>query len=441
MDRTALSTLTILAICVPAFAAQPAANKQVKSQPAPQSPAAPEIALQPPAASVLLLEKYHKGAYAEVAKEGPALLATEPLNHELRLNVANSLAWTGHTKEAMAQYQMLAGTDYEQRGTLGYAHVNRWTGRPDRAAASYRKYLQGKAESASDIVEAREGLRLASRELRPQTAAQIGRASNSNDTFRTTAILSHRWRNDTGARIFEVAAGRAEENNHALRLVQRDLTFRYEDLDALFAPQIELSAQQSPRSHLFGAATVKVADMPAYITVGHLNWGRLAFDPSALRDGLTANQVGGKADFGNPLGEFGLAYNIYRISDRNTIHDANLRFVPARQPFQSVKIFTGLEARKARFNDSRYWSPEDGHYSAFAGLSADWTNSQWQGYGSIQYGVPLGGDSGNSWSAGGGVKRWLGDEWAIGFDFWAMHTPRDGGYRSSSAMLRLEKLW
>jgi hypothetical protein len=434
--RAALCVVAVSAACIPhtSFAdradARRIANRATKHKTAPQKP-------QPSAAAELLRTKYEKGEYSEVAQEGPAVLAREQWNNELRFNVANSLAWTGRTSEAMAQYELLAGTEYEQRATLGLAHVSRWSGRPDRAAAAYRKVLEKEPGDA----EAREGLLLAERELRPRTAGQILRASNSNDVFRTATLLSHRWRNDTGARIFEVEAGRAEENGREQRIVQRDLTFRYEDLDGWLAPQLEVSAQESPRNHLFAAAAIKVLDTPAYLTAGHINWGKLAFDPRALRDGLTANQLGGKVDFGNRFGELGLVYNAYWVSDDNRVQAAQLRYAPARQPFGTTfKVFGGLEARKARFHDARYWSPEDGYYSAFAGVSADWANVEWQSYASLQYGVQLGSESGSTWSAGGGTKRWLGEDWALGVDLWAMENPRDGGYRANSGMLRIEKL-
>jgi tetratricopeptide (TPR) repeat protein len=432
--------LAMAGTCIPCagLADQPELLKRGSGLVAKRKLDPPKEAKQPSAAAELLREKYDAGEYAEVAEEGPALLAREKWNNELRFNVANSLAWTGRTSEAMAQYEMLEGTEYEQRATLGLANIDRWDGRPHRAAAAYRKVLQ----TDPDNPEAKEGLLLAERELRPRTAAQVVRARNSNDVFRTATVLSHRWRDATGARVFEVAAGRADENDSELRLVQRDLSFRYENLDGWLAPQLEVSAQQSPGNRVFAAAAIKFPDAPVYLSAGHINWGKLAFDPRALRDGLTANQLGGKLDVGGRLGDLGIGYNAYWVSDDNLVHAGQIRFVPARQPFStSLKVFVGVEARKARFDDPRYWSPAEGYYAAFAGVSGDWTEVKWQSYGSLQYGVQLRNESGSTWSAGGGTKRWLGEDWALGADFWAMDTPRDGGYRASSAMLRLEKLW
>jgi tetratricopeptide (TPR) repeat protein len=390
-------------------------------------------------ASQALLEKYYKGAYREVGSEGLLLLETEPHNRELRYIVANSLAWTGFSKDALAQYEALAGTDYHDRALLGLGNVNRWNGRPDRAEAAYREILR----KEPDNEEAGNGFLFTRRDLRPRTDARIGRAGNSNNAFRTWTTLGHSWRNDTGSKISELSVGRIEENKDALRLVQRDLSFRYEDLDAPLAPQMEISAQEAPHAKLFGALTLKVGDTPAYIDVAHINWGKHAFDPSALRDGLTANLLGAKANFRNTFGELRLVYNAYQVSDGNLVQGANLHFTPSLQPFgsSSIKGFFGVEARKARFNDSRYWSPEEGYYNAYAGIGADWSNVLWQTYGSIKYGLPLTGESGKSWSAGFGVKRWLGRNWAMGFDLWAINTPRDGGYKSTSGTLRIEKLW
>jgi tetratricopeptide (TPR) repeat protein len=385
-----------------------------------------------------LLEKYYKGAYREVSAEGLLLLNEEPRNNELRFIVANSLAWSGQARDALPQYEALSDTNYHDRALLGLGNVNRWNGRPDRAAAAYRDVLR--KEPGNE--EALEGLRLANRELRPRTGVGFGRAANSNDTSRTWASLSHAWRNESGTKGYELTAGRVEEDRNGLRILQRDLTLRHEDLDAMLS-ELEVTVQEAPRTRLFGKLTLKAPDQPAQLHVGRVNWGKLAYDPAALRDGLTANRIGGDGRFSNMLGDFRLAYNAYRVSDGNLVQDANFHFTPALQPFpvRNVRSFVGAEARKARFEDRRYWSPRDGHYNALVGINADWSNTLWQTYGSIQYGLPLTSNSGRSWSTGFGVKRWLGKDWAAGAQFWAIHTPRDGGYRSHSGSVRIERLW
>jgi tetratricopeptide (TPR) repeat protein len=388
--------------------------------------------------SQALLEKYSNGAYLEVGKEGIALLEKDPNNAELRFAVANSLAWTGFISEAAQQYNALAGTNYHDQALIGLGNVNRWSGRPDKAAQAYRQVLQ----RDPDNLDARSGLLLASRELRPVSAAKIGRAGNSDDSDRTWTTLSHAWRDNSGATRQEITVGRLEESNHQADLVQRDLSWRYDNLDALVT-QAELAVQESPATRLFGAITLRPAGTPLQIHIGHINWGKLAFNPLALQSGLTANRIGADFSYRYAPGNVRLTYNAYRISDDNLVQDASAQITPAIQPFGSspLRAFLGVEARKSRFNDPRYWSPEEGQYTALVGVSADWSNQWWQTSGSVQYGAPLTGESGRTWSAGFGVKRWLSESWAVIAEAWAIHTPRDGGYRAHSGSIRLEKLW
>lgn len=418
---------------------RPMATLNIDSSPNASGNASKEESPPHSPAAQRLLTRYYAGAYREVGQDGLLLIEQEPNNAELRFVVANSLAWSGYTGEALAQYAALQDSQYHDRALLGLAHVNRWTGRPDRAAAAYREVLR--KEPAND--DARNGLMLANRALRTSTGARLGHASNSNNASRVWSTLNHRWRDEPGSRIFELEAGVLDEDKDDVHVVQRDLTFQYEDLDARFSPRLKISAQQSPKTSLFGSLALKLADAPVYLSAGRINWGKLAFDPRALRDGLTASQLGGEAGFRNPLGEFKMAYNAYRVSDGNLVQEFNLRITPSRQPFGSphIRAFTGVEARKARFFDPRYWSPEKGHYNVFAGIGADWSNEHWETYGAVQYGVPLTDDSGRSWSAGFGVKRWLGKNWAASFDLWAIDNPRNGGYKSNSATLWIERLW
>lgn len=390
-------------------------------------------------AAKALLQRYYDGAYREVAQEGQQLLEREPNNHELRFIVANSLAWTGSSREASAHYQALKNTPYHDRALLGWGNVQRWSGRPDRAAAAYREVLRNEPANK----DAREGMLYANREVLPLTNLRIGRSSNSDDATRTWTTLSHQWRNDTGATLYGITGGYLEEEKNGLQVTQRDLVFSYEALDAPLAPHLEVSVQESPTTELFAALSLKVADAPSYITFGRVNWGKMAFDPRALQDGLTANQFGARTEFNNALGAFAAAYDYYRVSDDNVIQAANLVFTPTRQPFgtSALRAYTGVEARKARFASPFYWTPEEGHYNGLVGLRAEWSSLAWQAYGSLQYGFPLAEESGQSWSTGFTIQRWLKDEWVASADFWAIHTPREDGYRSNAAGIRIGKVW
>ena len=81
------------------------------------------------------------GNYQAAGTEGLALMATEKLDDELQLIVANSLAWTGRVKEAIPTYQGLGKGKYANEANIGLANVFRWNGRDDQAAPLYRAVL------------------------------------------------------------------------------------------------------------------------------------------------------------------------------------------------------------------------------------------------------------------------------------------------------------
>lgn len=386
-----------------------------------------------------IMQQYYAGAYREVARQGLALLQSHSDHDELRFAVANSLAWTGSHRAALAQYEILHGTPLEDRARLGAAHVLRWSGRHDKAAHAYRQVLQHDAGNA----EANEGLRLAEREILPRTTIRLGHARNSDEATRSWTTLTHEWRNETGNVLYSIAAGYADEARGESSASQRDLSFSIEAPDAPLSPLFEISGQQSPTDRLFGSITVKPVDMPVYLAAARINWGKSAFDLRALNDGLTAEQLGIRTSLHMDWAAIRASYNQYFVSDSNVVRTGQLHITPALQPFPTkmLKVFAGLESREARLSDPRYWTPVEGHYNAYAGLLAEWSSSVWESYAYVQYGVPIAGDSGRNWSTGFSVQYWIADKWVTGFDLWAMHTPRDGGYRSMSSTLRLARIW
>lgn len=430
IKRSHITGLAFFAACMPAIATENAG---------PQSADAIAVAAPESTDVQVMMQRYYDGAYRELAQQGPDLLQAHSNNHDLRFAVANSLAWTGAHQQAIAQYELLHGTPFEDRALLGAGHVQRWHGRPDRAAHAYRRVLERDAGNT----DARDGLQLAEREINPRTTIRIGHARNSDDATRTWTSLSHDWRNEAGNVLYSVTAGYADEDKNGLSASQRDLAFSIDAPDAPLSPQFEISGQESPTNKIFGSLTVKLDDLPLYLTAAKINWGKSAFDIRALNDGLTAEQLGIRTNLRTSWGALRGSYNHYSVSDNNVIRAANLHFTPALQPFptRTLKLFTGLEAREARFYDPRYWTPVDGYYSAFAGLLAEWSSHNWDSYGYVQYGVPIGGESGNNWSTGFALQYWLSEKWVAGIDFWAMHTPRDGGYRSTSGILRIGRVW
>src|SRR6266850_1946931 len=121
---------------------------------------------------------------------------------ELRYAVANSLAWTGRYDAALQQYRALLGTAYDSRARVGIANIRLWNGDAPVAEAGYREVLANEPANA----EAREGLALAGRELRPALTFRLARTQDNQDFTRDEAWLTYRkWSADRAWR-FEASA-------------------------------------------------------------------------------------------------------------------------------------------------------------------------------------------------------------------------------------------
>jgi hypothetical protein len=92
-------------------------------------------------AQAKLRDKFDAGDYWSVGSDGLNYLKEEPGNSELRIMVADSLAWSGRYADAISQYQMLAGTALSDRAAVGLANLYRWSDRPDLADPLYRQVL------------------------------------------------------------------------------------------------------------------------------------------------------------------------------------------------------------------------------------------------------------------------------------------------------------
>lgn len=372
------------------------------------------------------------GDYQTLGTEGLAL----KLDHQLTLMVANSLAWTGRLKQASQTYQGLTQGKYALEARMGLAAIDRWQGRDHLAAPVYRAVLA--ADPAN--VDAVEGLKLAERELRPRTLFSMGGSNDSSDIQRRSATINHRWRDAGGANIWEVEASAVKDSLQPLQASQQDLTVRYKTLDRAFKPRLELSTEGSA---LFGNVGVAVGELPLLVDVGRVNWGRMASNPRGLSAHLAASRVGLQASDTFSFGSLNGRADYYKVSDGNTVLTSSLRFFPAWRPLGSrIKPLMGVETRDSKFNTNKYWSPAQGHGSAYAGLQGEWGSADWDLFASGQVGAPLYGEAGKNWSLSAGGKRWLSNDWAIGVNFWAMSSLRDNTpYRSQSLSINIERLW
>lgn len=379
------------------------------------------------------------GKYQEAGSEGLALLAQEKPDEELRLVIANSLAWTGRLQEAIAVYQGLLGGKYASEASIGMANALRWRGRDDQALPLYRAVLAREPGNA----DAQEGLRLARRELRPRTTVSFGALKDSSDVRRQMATVNHRWRDANLADSYEIETSGVRDSQPGIEARQQDLTLRYQAPSLPLKPSVELGTANHAGQTLYGSVRVRLGDNDAVAELGRVNWGRIATNPNALQAGLRATHLGLNASQGFGFGTLSERLDYYDISDGNAIVAADARLASSWRPLGNhIKPFVGAEMRRAKFNTPNYWSPQDGFGSLYGGALAEWGAADWSFYSSAQAGLRLYGDAGTSWSLSAGGKRWIADDVGVGFNLWSMASQRNNvAYRAKSANVSLEKLW
>jgi hypothetical protein len=400
-----------------------------------------EPVIQRPPSQQKIVDLNAAGDYAAVGTEGLALMLNEKVDEELQLIVANSLAWTGRTKEAVPAYQGLTKGKYVNEATVGLANIIRWRGRDDQALPLYQSVLSRDSSNA----DALEGVEMASRELAARTTIGVAGSSDSGDTQRRSGFINHRWRDGSGVNIFEIETSGVRDwiQPTTPQVTQQEITARYQSLDLALKPSLELSHSSSPNPAFFGTARVKLLDDQITLSAGLVNWGRIANNPTALSSGLSARYFGANATQAFTQGTVTGRFDFYDISDGNAIVTTGLNFNSAWRPLGSnVKPFAGFETRSAKVSSKNYWSPSQGSGTAFGGLIAEWGESEWNFFSSAQLGTRLYGDAGASWSVSAGGKRWLSTDVALNLNLWSMASWRDNAtYRAQSINVNLEKLW
>ena len=379
------------------------------------------------------------GDYQTLGTAGLASFQRTPPDDESRLMVANSLAWTGRSKQAEAQYKLIGPGRYKNDAEVGLANLYRWNGREDESLPLYQSALRNKPKDES----AQQGLMLAQRELRPRTTLSFGGTSDSALETNHPGSLKHRWRDASGRNIYELEGGLMNAHQNGVRVDQRDLTTRYQSLELPLQPKFELSQQVQPMLKMYGKVGVRLADNEISLEAGRDNWGKTAATTQALLYGLGANHLGATANHVFDFGQILAAADFYAISDGNTIRTSKLDYKPAWTPLGNhIKPYVGMETRDAKNNTLLYWSPAIGYGTAYAGLQGEWGEDDWGLFGSGQMGTRLYGEAGSSWSLSAGGKYWLTRDIAIDLSLWKMQSWRNNStYRAKSFNLGLEKLW
>ncbi|WP_194723916.1 hypothetical protein [Noviherbaspirillum malthae] len=377
------------------------------------------------------------GHYQEAGTQGVALLARESPIDEVRLAIANSLAWTGRLDAAASVYAAITTGPAALQAELGLANIEHWRGRDESAVRRYRKVLA--SEPNNEV--AREGLKVATRELRPRTTVSAGASTDSFDVRRANGVLTHRWSNPEGTERYEVEASAVRDRSPGAGAQQQDIMLRYAAPTLPLKPNLELSVANRDRRAVHAGMRVSIGE--ATVELAKVDWGKMAVNPQALSAALDANHAGMEWNHGTSAGLVTARLAYYDISDDNAILTSGLRFVPTWRPLGArVKPFVGIETRDARFNTPQYWSPANGFGTAYAGLLGEWGQADWTLFASAQAGTRLYGEAGRSWSWSTGGKRWLGPDIGIGFALWSMASRRDNAdYKARSANVTLEKLW
>ncbi len=388
-------------------------------------------------------QAYERGDYADAARRGLTELQRDPRDHELRFRVANSLAWTGQYREAVQQYELLADSPRAASASIGLANVYVWSGRPHRADPLFRRVLNGEPSNP----DALQGLANAQRQLRPRTTVRGGWLDDSSPAERSTAMLTHRWRDAGLTQVFEVAGERVDESRSpgGPDLRPRKLSVGYQNLAMPFEPKLQLSSDSGVKSAPFGNLALTLADGAVGVELGRVNWGEIAFDPRARRDGLAAARVGvaGRAD--SSIGTFSASALHFAVSDGNRIQELNAQYRPAWQPFPAasgLRVGVGVYGRKAERIDPRYWSPAQGYYVGQFGLSLNQSAADWDLGAEVKRSGRIGGEGAQGWTVGLSGTRWLSADWALRAEGFYIETRRnDSAYRSRSIAVALDRLW
>ena len=385
---------------------------------------------------------YTAGRYEAAGTQGMDLIrrGSKP-NDDLRFKIANSLAWTGRLAEAYTQYEFLLDGPFDGEARLALANSDRWAGRADRAMPMYRQVLALDPSNTG----ARDGAVQGERDLRASTTVSYGRSKDSGEMERRYLTVAHRWRDETGTKVYEVETRAMQDRLDpvGLRVREGDVTLRFQPLDVAYEPKVYVNFQGTPKTGAFGGIRLKVAEGPTQVYLDRLNWGATAVSARALDAGLTAYHAGIESRYGLGIGELYGRASAYRVSDGNSVLTTTLKFTPSWRPLgPGIKAYVVTDTRDVRFNTLNYWSPAQGSGIASLGLTGEWSQSNWFFYTAGQVGRPIYGEAGTNWSASAAAKRWITPDYAVGVNLWGMSSWRDGAnYRARSVSVNLEKLW
>ncbi len=384
-------------------------------------------------------QAYETGAYTRAAKLGASALIKDPGNNQLRLIVANSLAWSGRLDAALEQYEKLFGTALDSAGKIGVANILRWRGRANEAEPIYESILQRDPNNAQAI----EGKKLTDRELRPQVfkGLQITRETGGFSRIESSTMYS-RYTDDRSIRW---GAGYALGKDRKAPVADKYAAINgyIHALNWPTTPRLDLSvADGFYKTRLYGLLAVDLIPNTLGVRAGLVNWGHLASNSRAQADGLFARRFGLFWNLDGQLGELKTKLDAYRVSDDNFVWDAEAIYTPSWQPApQWFTWYTGAYVKAADKTVPNYWSPAGTYGLALLGLKKSWYYGRGDVSLGLQAGFKLTDQARNNLSFSANGKYWITESTALGFDLYANSSPRPAEYKQRSLAINLLRLW
>jgi hypothetical protein len=406
---------------------------------APQEPDSEAAPLEKvPQAVQRMLDRYDAGDYRYVSRRGRAVLTQYPDSLALALAIGNSLAWTGRYAEAEVQYRRLYGTAQEVAARVAIGNMLRWRGMPDLAAEQYAEAQ--KIEPGSAVV--REAEQLLARDIRPALTARVDYARDN--IGQSQADLSFSWRQwlDGNAARIDVTALASHDERNGVTDPYREAQASVFLPDVALSPKVEIGQTGGIHSSTVGLAQVELPRDVFSVRAGRVDWGRLAFDSLALRDGLMANTAGASLNTELSGTRVRARYDIYAISGGNRLADADMEVTPVWQPIPGgLTWHVGGDYRKADRTDPRYWSPDTAYGVANLTLKRNWYWDDGEIGLTAQYGFKMTDSAGDGLSFSASARRWVSKNWAVIFEAVTNETPRPSAYRYQGIAVTVQRLW
>jgi tetratricopeptide (TPR) repeat protein len=397
---------------------------------------------------------YQSGSYRAALVPGSKALSLNPHDNDLRLKLANTMAWTGRYDAAVVQYErLLNDQNFEARARVGLSNMLRWRGAPQVALPMLQQAAKQDPQN-KDVVE---GLKQTQRELRPLTSVKLARSADSNNLSRLDLSASQRfWPQATtlGRPVkLELGVLTGTDALGGTSLRHRDLFLSIgvsqmgrgqraaTDWGSSAGARLELSAQNDIRTRVFGRAHADFLGDAFSMRVGHVNWGRQAFSLTALQAGLTANQIGMSGNLNSEWLLVKARLDSYAVSDGNRILDGEVTINPTWQPLpMGVQWYNAYAYRSSDRVDSRYWSPKN-NLTSTLGFKRSWYFEEGEFTASAGKSFGLTNEARGGYSVAANGKIWIARDTSLGVELFAIDAPRVGAYRYNYLGFTLNQLW